>query len=371
MKNKNGALCSNERTWAEISRGALEHNLHVLKSLLPKHTQLMPAIKAQAYGHGAEIVARVLSDSGVRHVAVANLAEAHEVTPFFPPQNILLLSAPLDGEIAEIVSSGYATIISSEREIRRLEEEALRQNRIPPVHLKIDTGMGRLGCAPHEAHHLLTLLLRGHRLRLVGVMTHFASADVSLAETRRQLRLFHSVVSKLHLPAECVLHVANSAGLLRVPEARLAFVRPGLSLYGVSPVKQYQRLFRPVLTWKARLTLVKTIPAGHGVSYAATFRASRAMRIAVVSAGYADGYPRALSNRSYVLLRGRKCPLLGRVTMDEIMVDVSRVPSPTVGEEVALMSPALPATLLARWADTSPYEILTRIGLRVPRILVD
>ncbi len=360
-----------QRTWAEISRSALEHNLRALRNIVPTSTKIMPAIKAQAYGHGASLVAPLLAENGISHVAVANLKEAKEIASHFPPQNILLLSAPLMSELQGVVESGFATVISQEHEIERLEKLAQKLSQRPPVHLKIDTGMGRLGCAPALAHHLVTRIISGHRLELAGVMTHFASADISSRETRRQLDLFLSTIQRLHLPRDCPLHAANSAGLLSLPESRLDFVRPGISLYGVAPIRRFQKFFRPVLTWKARVTLVKDIPAGHGVSYAGTYRASMPMRIAVVSVGYADGYPRAISNKGHVLLRGRKCAVLGRVTMDEIMVDVTRVPSPSVNEEVILLGGGLPPTALAKWADTSPYEILTRIGLRVPRVLVD
>jgi len=331
----------------------------------------MPAIKAQAYGHGAEIVARILSQNGVKHAAVANLHEAIEVAGFFEPQNILLLSAPLAGELAEIVRRGFASIVSSEEDVAALEQLAAKLKTRPPVHLKIDTGMGRLGCRPEEAHHLFARIVHKGLLRLVGVMTHFASADVDARATQRQLRLFLETTARLHLPKDCLLHAANSAGLLRLAAARLHMVRPGLSLYGVSPLKRFAALLRPALTWKSRITLVKKIPAGHGVSYASTFRAPRAMRIAVVSVGYADGYPRALSNKAHVFIRGHRCAVLGRVTMDEIMVDVDAVPGPERGEEVTLMGLAPHATELARLADTSAYEILTRVGTRVTRYLAD
>jgi len=357
-----------QRTWAEVSRSAIEHNLRFLRSQIPADCELMPAIKAQAYGHGAQFVARILSENGVRHAAVANLYEALEIADFFEPPNILLLSAPLAAELPEIVRHGFASIVSSELDVTALEKWAVRLQKQAYVHLKIDTGMGRLGCAPQEAPQICSRILQSRHLQLKGVMTHFASADVDLRATRKQLRLFLHTVEKLRLPCNFPLHAANSAGLLRLAPARLQLVRPGLTLYGVSPVKGFAALLRPALTWKSRITLLKNIPAGHGVSYASTFRAPRPMRIAVVSVGYADGYPRALSNKAHVLIRGQRCDVLGRVTMDEIMVAVDKVPGVERGEEVILLGAELPASELAKWANTSAYEILTRIGTRVERV---
>lgn len=354
-----------DRTWVEIDRGALRQNLKAIQKLAGK-AGIMAVVKANAYGHGLEEVARVV-DGGVEVFAVASLGEAIQLRKVLKRVPILLLSAALPAEYREIARQGFIPTLSSSAEASLYARSAPKG---APVHFKVDTGMGRLGALPHDALPTLKAILKAG-LQVHSISTHLSSADSDVKTTRRQLATFADLLEELqHLAPKAAIHALNSAGTMLHASEEGDLVRIGLALYGVSPLPSFQKLLRPVLSWKARITFLNDIPKGHRVSYGGTFAAPRAMKVAVLPAGYADGYPRQVSGKgAEVLIRGKRCPVIGRVTMDQIMVDVSKIRGVKVGDEAVLVGKQgreeLTATEVAAKADTIPWHLFCGITGRV------
>ncbi len=348
------------RCWAEIDLAALRHNLAAIREHVGPGPWIMAIVKADAYGHGLGGILTTLGES-VELFGVANAGEALAVRSVLSDAEILLLGATLPEERELVVHHGFMPVISS-------VPEAEAFSRIGPVrvHLALDTGMGRLGFLPEEWPAALEKIRALPNLRIEAVATHLPSADEDGPFTENQLATYETLTS-----AEPFSHVLNSAGIINFPTHAAQCVRAGLMLYGVSPIAEFQNMLRPVMTMKSRVTLIRTLPAGHGISYGRSFTTNRPTRVATIAAGYADGYQRRLSNRgASVLIRGRLCPVLGRVTMDQIMADVTDVPAET-GDEVELFGPNILAGTIAELADTIPWEILTSISKRVPRVFLN
>lgn len=360
------------RSWAEIDLGALRHNLWVLRRAVGRGVGLVPAIKANAYGHGIGIVGPLVDGGrGVSMLGVANVSEAAEVRGLGIRVPILLFGACLRDEVGEVVRGGFEPMISSVEEANWFGAAARRMGRGVRVHVKVDTGMGRLGAWHEDAGALIERIAGAKDLVLAGVCTHFACADTDAAFTRRQWRRFERVREWVRERWDGVtFHAANSAALLGFPEMCADMVRPGIALYGSPPVRKFARLLRPVMTWKARVTLVREVERGRTLSYGATFTALRRMRVAVVAAGYGDGYSRAWSNRGVMLVNGQRCKVVGRVTMDQTLVDVTRAGDVSAGDAVVLMGPGLPVEELAEGLGTISYEVFCNVGQRVRRVVV-
>jgi alanine racemase len=354
------------RCWVEVDLDALRQNVSAIRRRIGPATKLCAVVKADAYGHGLAPVAGVLMQCGVDGFAVANLTEALALRQIggtgWP---ILLFGSALPFEVEKIVEQEITPTISSLEEARLLSAAA--GGRTVPVQVEVDTGMGRVGFWHEEAEAALAAIAGLPGLRVTGVYTHFPSADENVTATRRHLELFLS----LKLPA-VPRHAANSAAILRLPEAHLDMVRPGLLLYGIPPVPCSD--FQPVLMFKARVAYVKSVAAGRTISYGQTFVAPAAMQIATVAAGYADGFSRSLSNNAEVLIHGQRCRVVGRVTMDQIMVNVTGVADVQCGDEVVFLgrqgSEEITATEVAGWEETIAWEVLCGITktARVPRI---
>lgn len=371
------------RCWAEINLPHLAFNLRRFRSLAGRSCEVIGVVKADAYGHGLPVVARRLWIEGVRTLAVANIAEAAVASRTVPGADILLLSPMLSAEIPAFLRhpKRWMPTLSSLTELRALEKAAARARKKVRVHVKLDTGMGRLGGFADEALRILQLIASSHHLSAAGLYSHFASADVDRAETLRQLERLqsfcrHASAAGIAIPP---LHFQNSAGTIQVNARGLvAAIRPGLSLYGIpTPAAAWRHTFgphalKPVLAWKTRVALIRDMPRGATISYANTFRAPRPMRVAVLAAGYADGVSRKLSNRGEVLIHGKRCRILGRVTMDMTMVDVTRVPRARWGDEAVLIGRSgkdeITAHEMATWAETNAYEVLCNISRRVLRV---
>jgi alanine racemase len=362
------------RSWVEINLEVLEHNARVLRSLCGKGTSLMGVVKADAYGHGIEFVAPAL-EALVDWFGVANLAEARQVRALGSGKPVMILGAPLPAEWPGIRAEGFVPVISTIEEARGLASQPGEE--LFGVHLAIDTGMGRMGVWEEEALALARQIAAVPGLQLLGVGSHFPSADEDDAFTVAQIGRFGELVDVMRAEGlvQGPAHLVNSAGLLGHPEAGADLCRVGLALYGVSPLAGFRQRLAPVLAWKSRVTLVREVGAGRGISYGRTFIAPRAMRVATLAVGYADGYQRHLSNQGAGVLIGEKfCPLLGRVTMDQIVVDVSECPEAAPGVEAVLLGEQgarrILAEDLAQWAGTIPWEIFTGIGRRVVRVAV-
>ncbi|HVF10283.1 MAG TPA: alanine racemase [Abditibacteriaceae bacterium] len=370
--------------WAGIDLEALQSNVRELSRVLEPSTGILAVIKANAYGHGAVPIARALLDqtstspsSRVQMLCVASVDEGLQLRAAGIAAPILLLSAILPDEAYSAVAARLTPTVFTRELAAALDAAGGVLGCVAEAHLKIDTGMGRLGIWHCEAPAFYASLQEYSRLRVTGIYTHFACADEPVdAMTTVQSAAFQSAlreccITESSASGRSVIHACNSAALLRYPQAHGDCVRPGLALYGVLPTATSGTGLRPVMTLKARLTSVKTVAVGATISYGATWRAQRPSCIATVPVGYADGYPRSLSNRAQVLVRGTLCPLVGRVTMDQILIDCTNlVPNVEVGESVTLFGSDLPVADVAAWAGTIPYEILCGIAPRVPRVYV-
>ncbi|MDR2463790.1 MAG: alanine racemase [Verrucomicrobiales bacterium] len=355
------------RCWCEIDLAAIDHNLRAIRRKIGPHPKILCLVKADAYGHGLVPLARHFAGGDCQLLGCANLREALTLKQAGIGLPVLLLSAPLDTEVPEIIANGFSFPISSLREAR-LAAKIAREKKTPArVHLKLNTGMNRLGADGGEFARLLTFSAREKNLRVEGVFSHYASAGEDAAFTAKQTALFEKLA-----PREVPRHICNSAGILTVSGAAHDLVRPGILVYGSSPLPLTQALFRPALAWKARVTLVKKIAGGAPVSYGGTFVAPRPLTVATVAVGYGDGLHRSLSNKGEVIISARRCRILGRVTMDQILVNVSGVRGVKNGTEAVLIGKQggqqILADEMAASAGTIAYEIFTHITERVPRI---
>ena len=355
------------RTWCEISLSALRHNLRTLRRGLPREGRILAVVKDDAYGHGLVPVARALTRAGCEEFGVACVAEGIQLRQAGIRQPILILGSTLPFEFSHALRHRLTLTLSSLSEARELARTAQRTRLPALVQAKLDTGMNRLGANPEEFSEILFFIAQQPQLDLVGTFTHLACADSNPVFTRRQL-----LRSSL-LPKNLPHHWANTAALVsRLPYAS-THARPGLGLYGCNPIGRSTPRLKPVLSWKSRILVVRSVARGESISYGATFRAPRNLRVATVATGYAHGLPRSLSSRGHALVQGRLCPILGRVTMDMTLLDVSRLPSARRGQEVVWIghsgSMTRTATDLAREAGTIPWEIFTRIHPSLPRHL--
>jgi alanine racemase len=368
------------RCWAEIDLQALRENLAWLRHRVGPRTQIITVVKADAYGHGLKDIARLLMQSGTDIFGVANLAEAEAVRSVGRGWPVLMLGACLPHEVEMAVRDEVMPTLSSLAEARLFSAAAMRRRRTVPVHVKVDTGMGRLGAWPEEAVELVRRVMGLPGLEVRGLYTHYSSAEDDAAFSAAQALKFRAVLdglSKAGLSVSCV-HANNSGGVLLERETLYSAARPGLLVYGVVPPgrrpvsARLRRHLRPALSWKCRVSVVREIVRGATVSYGHTFTAPRRMRVAVVTAGYGDGYLRASSGQARVLVGGRRCRVLGRITMDQMIVDVSGVRRVRPGGEAVLIGrqgrAEITATELAEWAGTIPWEVLTNINHRVRRV---
>lgn len=366
------------RCWAEIDLAALARNLKLIRAALPPHMRYVAVVKADAYGHGLHQVAAQLMHAGADLFAVANVTEAAALRELGPGWPILVLSPLLPEEDPILAENDLAATVSSAEEVARFDAVGRAAARPIAVHLKIDTGMGRLGVWHEEAATLYAKIIAAKHLRLAGVFTHFASPDDDAAFTAEQRRRFLAALSRCEgiKLSELFVHADNSAGIESMPGASpFNAVRVGLLQFGVLPHPNSllsQVHTEPVFSFHTRVGLVKALPHGTAVSYGRTHTLARDSTIAVLCAGYGDGIPRAVSNRASVLIHGRRCPVLGRVTMDQTIVDVTDVAGIACGDPVVLVGrqgdAEITAAEFSRWAETIPWETLCSVTKRVPRL---
>ena len=369
-------------TRAEVSVSALRHNLSEAKRHFAP-AEVMCVVKANAYGHGAVQVARVLEQAGAAMLGVALVEEGVELRNAGVRLPILVMSGAYEDGYELLVGHQLTPVVFLREHLDGLSEQAQRFGRPVPVHLKLDTGMSRIGVQPERLPALLQALKAASELQLEGFLTHFASAeDLDSPLTDLQLKRFREGLQTVreHGFAPTWRHAANTAGSLARPEARdgleLNLVRPGGLLYGLKPPgwDAADVSLEPVLTWKTGITHLKTIEPGTSVSYGGIWTAKRRTALATLPVGYADGYHRAWTNKASVLIRGRRVPVVGRVTMDMILVDVTDVPNVALRDEVVLLGQQghdrVSAEELAIHIDSVHYEVLCGLGARVPRVLV-
>jgi alanine racemase len=371
------------RTWAEVSLATLVANFHVVRKHVGENVAVCAVVKADGYGHGAVECARALESEGATWLGVTDANEGVALRSAGIGTRILLMTGIWKGEEEGIAAQNLTPTVWEPWHIERLERAAAKRNITLRVHLKLDTGMNRLGASKEALPRFCEKFAGCEHLRLEGVSTHFASAEVLDGEdAARQARNFEEGLVFLQsygfFPA--LLHMANSAAMSARPESWKTMVRPGIALYGYSlPTVHGSQLeataplpLRPVLSWKTRVLTVKGIAAGQAVGYMGTYVTKERSRVAVLPVGYADGYPRLLSNRGRVIVRGEYAPVVGRVSMDLTIVDVGHIPGVVVGDEVVLIGEAsgkrVDAVELARLCETVPYEILCGLSQRVPRV---
>lgn len=371
-------------TRAEVNLAHLRHNLRVLERALggPARPQIWGVLKADAYGHGAPAVARTLERAGIPGLCVALLEEAVELRDAGIRVPILVMGGyygPRREGFEEIIARNLLPVVYDAGQIERLANLVrLEQRERVGVHLKVDTGMGRLGAAPSELDAVLEALARNPEVRLDGLMTHLACADAGdLGETLEQMRRFEEIerrAARFGLKPR-VRHASNSAGMLRLPAARLDVVRPGIALFGVEPRAGLAPDLKPVIRVRSEIVAVRTIEKGERIGYGHTWEARRQSVVATVPMGYADGLNRLLSNRGGALVRGQRVPIAGTVSMDLTMLDVTDIPGARVGDEVVFLGtqegPLGRATIsaeeIAGHTGTIAWEVLTSISRRVPR----
>ena len=366
------------KTWAEIDLAAVRFNIKSIQEKLGKNIELMAIVKCNAYGHGAIEVSRQALNLGVKALGVSSLYEGIELRDIFKDIPIIVLSAGMSGQAEEFVEYNLSPVVCTWQMTNALADAARKRGTRAKVHIKVDTGMGRIGVWHERADEFTRQVHRMPDIEIEGICSHFATSDEqNLDFAKQQFDCFNRCLEKIKdLPIR-FKHISNTAAIFNLPEAHLNMVRPGLSIYGVSPseyVKGTENL-RPALSLKTKVAFLKNIPKGRTLSYARTYKTEKEMKAATLPVGYGDGYPLALSNKGYVLIRGKKARILGAVTMDQIMVDVTDIKDVKT-EDIAVLigkqgAEEITATEIARMAGTIPYEIFTSINKRVQRVYLD
>lgn len=351
------------RTWAEIDLSAIRHNLRMVREKIGPDAQILSVVKANAYGHGAVEVAQAISDL-TDLFGVANIEEALPLARF--GLDILLLGPSLPAERQKVVAAHCIATVSSAAEAAHFKGGR--------INLKVDTGMGRIGAWQDEAVAELQKITRLEDVTVHSVSTHLPVADEDEEYTLSQLERFAALAKEFRaLAPNAKIHALNSAGILRFSDHAHDLVRPGLVLYGAASPEEFQPALRPALSWKTHIALIRDVGPRRSISYGRTFTTSRQSRIAALPVGYADGFPRQASGQgAEILIGGSRCPVLGRVTMDQILVDVTDVPGARIGDEAVLIGAQgdehIFANDLARQGATIAWDLFTGIGNRVKRL---
>lgn len=363
-------------TWVEVDLDAIAANIRAIRAHVGPATAVMAVVKANAYGHGMLPVALAALHGGAERLAVARVEEGLQLRAAGISVPVLVLGYTPPGMAAAAVQAGLTLTVTEPAVVQAVAEAAEHQGVTARVHVKLDTGMGRFGLLPEEAVGFLQSVAEASGLLLEGVFTHFAAADaLDKTYTQGQFAVFQEVLALAEKAGLAIplRHVANSAATLDLPAMHLDAVRPGIAIYGLHPSAENRPPFalRPALALKSRVARVRTLPPGASISYGRTYITPRALPVALVPLGYGDGFPRLLSNRGAVLINGRHCPIVGRVCMDQFVVDISSADSVQVGDEVVVIGAQdearITAEEVAYQAQTINYEITTGLTGRPPR----
>ena len=371
-------MAHHRATRAEIDLRAFRHNLQNLRNYLAPQTQIMAVVKADAYGHGAVPCARIAVASGADYLGAGVIEEGIELRKSGINTPILILGSIFANEVEDLVYYDLATILCNLPLAQALSKEGRKQNKIVSVHIKLDTGMNRLGVSPKYSTTLLDQIHNLPNLKVEGISTHFSSADnEDISITQVQIEKFRTTLAKLkNVP---IVHCANTSALFRIPESHFNMVRPGLILYGSLPSPSLNKVlsqrgndFQPVMQWKSQIILIKPIAKGQPISYSGSFITRQNSLVATLPIGYADGLHRSLSNKIDVLIRGKRAPQIGNICMDMTLIDVTKIQGVEEGDEVVLFGEqegqVIQVEEMAIKGETIPYEILCNVGKRVPRI---
>ena len=364
--------------WVEIDLDAAKYNVGRVRSIAPPGVGLLFVVKADAYGHGAVRISRLAEECGVDILGVATLDEGRELRKAGIGLPILILSPVLPQEIEGVLENRIAVTASSYEFVEEASVIASRQGTVCTLHVEVDTGMGRAGIAQASAVETISRMRSLPGIEIEGIFTHFPASDSDADFTKEQIGAFVGIVDRLRESGVAFryVHSANSAALLNFPASHFNLVRPGLLVYGHAPsiVLKDSIDVVPVMSFKARLVLVRDMPGGSSISYGRTYIAPGPMKMGVVPVGYGHGLSHRLSNKGQVLFRGKRVNVVGRVTMDMTMLDLSGFVDAAVGEEVVLFgrqgSEEITADDVARWDETLNYEVLCRISKRVARVYI-
>ena len=363
--------------WAEVNLDNIKFNLNQVKKNVPEETLIMAVVKADAYGHGVIPVAEAAVEAGADRLAVALPEEGRELREAGFELPIQILGEVLPGQVSILVNNELIPTISKIETVELLNRLAEEKGITKKVHVKVDTGMGRIGVFPDNAVDFIKEIMSFKNIEVEGLMTHFAKADEEDKEyTYNQWDQFQMVIDRLaeeniEIP---IKQAANSATIIDLPHMALNMVRPGIMMYGLRPSHEVDQDFtlKPALSWKAKIVYLKEVPPGTGISYGATYITEDKAKIATIPMGYADGYSRLLSNKGEVLVNGQRAPIRGRVCMDQFMVEVTHIDDVEIGDEVVLIGKQgdseFSATEMADIIGTINYEITCDITKRVPRI---
>ena len=366
-------------TWAEVDLDRFGRNIAAIRAAIGPDCKILLVVKADAYGHGAIEISRAAMDAGVSMLGVATLHEGIELRSAGLSTPIVILSPSLLSEVDEIIEHHLTPCVSSLEFAELLSRRCVAHEVISRIHVEVDTGMGRTGVSDGDALEFLQRIVAMRNLKLEGVFTHFPDADSGNTYfAEEQLRRFHEILDslarkKIEVP---IRHAANSAGILSLPQSRLDMVRPGILAYGYYPSNRVPAaiVVEGVMSFKSRVVQLRSVPAGRFISYGRTYQAKRATRVGVLPVGYGHGLPWLLSNRGEVLIRGRRAPIVGRVTMDLTMVDATEIPDVALGDEAVLFGEQGGSRVsleeVAERAETIPYEILCSMGKRVVRMFM-
>ncbi|HLD40648.1 MAG TPA: alanine racemase [Candidatus Omnitrophota bacterium] len=360
--------------WAEINLGNLDHNFHLVRKLVGAGVKILVPVKADAYGHGIIAVSKRLEKLGVDYLGVASIDEGIILRKNGIKKPILVLSPIFPDGAEAVLRHNLIPAVCAWELALKLDGEAARRKQKAVIHIKVDTGMHRIGIAHHSARLFIRQVSRLKNIFVEGIFTHFPCADNNPAFTRQQIGMFEDLIRQLekegiHIPLK---HAANSLGVLDYPAGHFNMVRPGLIVYGLSPRDRLRHKLLPVLSLKTRIAYVKAVDKGKGVSYGHTFVTALKTRIATLPVGYGDGYPRSLSNKAFCLIGGKRVRIVGRICMDQMMADVTNIRDVKTGQEAVLIgrqkAEAISAEELAKLAGTIPYEIVCNLGQRIPRV---
>ncbi len=362
-------------TLVEVNLMRLRQNFRVIRQHV-QPAKVMPILKANAYGHGLVRIAKLMEKEGADYLGVAVLEEGILLRESGVKTPILVLGGVLGNQVPHFIRYGLTITASSITKLQQVNEAAEHMGVRAKVHLKVDTGMERIGVHYYNAESFLETALQCRHVEVEGIFTHFANADsADLSHAKLQLERFQETLSfyDKHSIQPLIRHAANSGAILQLPDANLDMVRPGIMLYGVYPSNEVKRTIKvlPALSWKSRVVYFKVIKPGHPVGYGSTWQTDHPVRAVTVPVGYGDGYFRCMSHKAEVAIRGQRFPVVGTISMDQIVVNIEDA-SAYNGDEVVLIGESDGATItaeeLANWAGTIPYEVLTNINTRVPRI---
>jgi alanine racemase len=366
--------------WAEINLDNLAHNIREIRKIVKKDTLITAVIKANAYGHGSVEAAKVFLENGADRLAVATLSEAIELREAGIDLPILILGYTPESQYSQVIEYNITQTIYNFESASAFSQAASLQNKTGTIHIKIDSGMGRIGFLPNdESVDEIINISKLPNINIEGIFTHFATADEKdKSYTRLQYERFSTVVKKLEEKGLSIpiKHVSNSAAIIDFPEYNLDMVRPGIILYGYYPsndVNKDRIQLKPAMTLRAKISNVKTVSKGTGISYGQIFVTERESKIATIPIGYADGYTRMLTSKAEAFIKGKRVPVVGRICMDQCMLDVTDVEDVKIGDEVVLLGYGEghpDADEIGEKLNTISYEVLCMVGRRIPRVYI-